>query len=143
MRDLPRRSADEQERFAVNAGAMLQQTFDAVKNAQSLSNKTREGPDVEIVFPREFEEYEALTDKWEYRVEVFFDKDLGIFIGRLHSLGATDLAVVKPGEPYASMTMNSVPWLEFRGKSKDALIRSIKEVIEQFSGQIEGFTKIR
>jgi hypothetical protein len=73
----------------------------------------------------------------------FFENESGMFIGRLHSLGASELAVVKPGEPYPSMTMNSVPWLEFRGKSKDVLIHSIQGVIEQFSGQIESFTKIR
>lgn len=91
----------------------------------------------EISIGEKIEEYEALTDKSEFTIEVFHDPVKNRYFAELTAF-PTELPVVQEGQPYPVLRPTEEP-ITIGSADKDYLIDLLKSVIVEMGGRITNF----
>lgn len=91
----------------------------------------------DLAMGEKIEEYEALTEKSEFTIEVFHNPTKNLFFGRMTESPA-QLPEVQPGQPYPVLKSTEPSILGVA--NKEHLIDILKSVIE-VGGKITSFTK--
>jgi hypothetical protein len=90
----------------------------------------------EIAIGKKIEEYEALTDKSEFTIEVYYDSPKDRYFAELTAFPA-ELPVVQEGQPYP--VLRPTEPITIGSADKDYLIDLLKSIIVEVGGPITNF----